>query len=101
MPLESLVEGVNEVGGISDGVIRRAGLGNVLYVEPRDVYLHIEEMSLLVYDRFGRTLPLIIQRAIWNIKSTQERPNVGVGPVDNGVDTLERRPTRISHISMG
>ena len=37
------MEGVNEVGGFS-GIcgeeISRAGLGNVLYVEPREVYLH-------------------------------------------------------------
>ena len=46
--LESVVEGVNEVGGVS-GIceeISSAGLGNVLYVEPRDVYLHIEEISI-------------------------------------------------------
>jgi hypothetical protein len=46
-----LDEGGNEVGGVSDicdeVVIRSAGLGNVLYVEPREVYLHIqEEMSV-------------------------------------------------------
>jgi hypothetical protein len=38
--LERVVEGVNEVSGICDEEIRSAGLGNVLYVEPRDVYLH-------------------------------------------------------------
>jgi len=39
--LERVVEGVKEVGGVSgicEEAIRRAGLGNVLYVEPRDVY---------------------------------------------------------------
>ena len=105
MTLERVVEGVNEVGGVSGicgGVIRSAGLGNVLYVEPREVYLHVEEMSFLClidWQNSG-TLPLIIQGAIGNIKSTQERPNITVRPVDNGVDTLERRPPWISHISM-
>jgi len=39
--LERVVDGVNEVGGVSgvcDEEISRAGLGNVLYVEPREVY---------------------------------------------------------------
>lgn len=101
--LERVVEGVNEVGGVAgvcDEAIRRAGLGNVLYVEPRDVYLHIDKLLVWMID-YRETLPLIIQGAIGNIKSTQERPNVRVRPVDNGVDTLERRPSWISHISMG
>lgn len=43
MTVERPVEDVNEVGGvfgICDEEISRAGLGNVLYVEPREVYLH-------------------------------------------------------------
>jgi hypothetical protein len=43
---------VDEVSGVSsicDEEISRAGLGNVLYVEPKEVYLDIEEISLLVF----------------------------------------------------
>lgn len=53
MTLERVVEGVNEVGGVSgvcDEVIRSAGLGNVLYVEPRDVYLHIDKLLVCMND---------------------------------------------------
>jgi hypothetical protein len=67
LELEWVVEGVDEVGGVSsicDEEISRAGLGNVLYVEPKEVYLDIEEISLLVFWwLIGRTkepLPLII-----------------------------------------
>ena len=51
MTLERVVEGVieaGEVSGICDE-ISSAGLGKVLYVEPREVYLHIEEISLAVF----------------------------------------------------
>ena len=35
------------VSGICDELISRAGLGNVLYVDPKDVYLDIEKISVL------------------------------------------------------
>jgi hypothetical protein len=57
--LESV--GVNEVGGVSgicDEEISRAGLGNVLYVDPREVYLHIEEISVFVLMIVCRTRAL-------------------------------------------
>lgn len=46
--LEVLVDGaVMEVVSGFSGVMRSAGLGEVLYVEPREVYLYIEqEMSV-------------------------------------------------------
>lgn len=54
---ERVAEGVKVDGagdGVSDScdeVIRSAGLGKVLYVDPREVYLHMEEeMNILVHD---------------------------------------------------
>ena len=52
LALEWVVEGADEVGGASgicdNEEISRAGLGNVLYVEPKEVYLDIK-ISLLVF----------------------------------------------------
>jgi hypothetical protein len=54
--VETVVEGVKEVGGVSgicNEEIRSAGLGNVLYVEPREVYLRYrgdDEPSCVLID---------------------------------------------------
>lgn len=60
MTLGRVVEGVNEVG---DEEISRAGLGNVLYVDPREVYLYKrgDKPSCIMIDwQNGCLLPLII-----------------------------------------
>ena len=63
---ETVVEGVvmndglSGVSGIGGGVMRSAGLGTVLYVEPREVYLPItEQMSVLInWQMLKKTLTL-------------------------------------------
>lgn len=61
MTLGRVVEGVNEVG---DEEISRAGLGNVLYVDPREVYLYKrgdKPSCIMMIDwQNGCLLPLII-----------------------------------------
>jgi hypothetical protein len=79
--------------------IRRAGFGDVLKVEPRDVYL--SKAGQQRTDRFSLYIPLVIQTAVGNVEITKECPNIGIRPINDWVHALELRPTRISHSAMG
>ena len=89
-------------GGTSEGdggIIRSAGFGNVLYVDPREVYLtpNIQGFSTRGEEK---NLPLIIKRAIANSQPSQKIPDVCIAPIDNGINALKVGPTLIRLCAM-
>jgi hypothetical protein len=116
-PLVVVFVVVEEDGGMSS-----AGLGNVLYVEPRDVYLRVrghrrfgQIMKKATHNAIGRdeaassdlkkgtqkNSPFIIKLTISHPQPPQESPHVRIIPVDDGVYTFEGGPAWVCHISVG
>jgi len=77
---------------------RNAGFGNVLNVDPRDVYLPCPSDRCPLWIEGNHYIPLVIQCAVRYLQLLKEFPHVRIGPVDDGIDALERRPSGIAHI---
>ena len=91
---------------VHEGRIRSAGFRKVLYVEPRDVYLLLntcKNYGIAAWSELEgcRDAPLVIQAAIRDFERAEEDPDIGVGPVDDWVDSFEAWPVRVSHVAEG
>jgi len=96
-------DGERDRDGSGGGAIRSAGFGNVLYVDPREVYLnkHRKKRKKMGFGiKRKRDLPLVIKRAIAHSQPSQEIPDVCIAPIDNGINAFEVGPTLIRLCAM-